>query len=384
MPQRYQRLGPPPDEVLARLMPMRGALGITRVADITGLDRLGIPVVQAARPFSLSNAVAQGKGATVTEAAISAILEAAETCFAEQATRFDTIVASADQLGIPTGRFERHLQDGAERGWRDREIAWVAADNLLSGDPDMVPFELVHTDYVLPPLPYDGIFAASTSGLAAAFAEPDAIVHGMLECIERDAITRAQHVHGFFHHQRIDPDTIEDPSLRDLLDALASRNVLIGLWQAVSPFGIPVAWCHLLEDEPTETALLDHPADGSAAGFEPAGAIAHAIYEAVQARLAAISGARDDITRAFYPKYPDRAKIAAHRRLLREGPRSVDFRVLAGQDFSSAADAPSALLSILEEKGIDAVHLVRVNTEPLDRLSIVRVIIPALQPLSEG
>ena len=40
-------LGPPPAEALARLMAMRDALGITRIADITGLDRIGIPVMQA-------------------------------------------------------------------------------------------------------------------------------------------------------------------------------------------------------------------------------------------------------------------------------------------------------------------------------------------------
>ncbi len=295
----------------------------------------------------------------MAEAAISAILEAAETCFAEQASVSTRSSASADQLNIPAGRFERHLQDGVERGWRGREIAWVAADNLLSGGRDMVPFELVHTAYVLPPLPHDGIFAASTSGLAAAFAEPDAIVHGMLECIERDAITRAQRAHGFFHHQRIDPDTIEDPSLRDLLDALAAKNVLVGLWQAVSPFGIPVAWCHLLEDEPTQTALLDHPADGSAAGFDPAGAIAHAIYEAAQARLAAISGARDDITRSFYPKYPDRRRLPHTAGCFAKGLAAWISGRLPARNSSSAADALSALLAILEGKGIDAVHLVR-------------------------
>ena len=63
------------------LMAMREALGITRIADITGLDRLGIPVMQAVRPFSLSNAVSQGKGASLAQAAISAILESAEVVF---------------------------------------------------------------------------------------------------------------------------------------------------------------------------------------------------------------------------------------------------------------------------------------------------------------
>ena len=62
MSERYQRLGPPPDEALARLMTMREALGITRVADITGLDRLGIPVVQAVTAFLALQCGLAGQG----------------------------------------------------------------------------------------------------------------------------------------------------------------------------------------------------------------------------------------------------------------------------------------------------------------------------------
>jgi hypothetical protein len=40
------REGPPPRDGLARLLPMLHAIGISRLGDITGLDRIGIPVVQ--------------------------------------------------------------------------------------------------------------------------------------------------------------------------------------------------------------------------------------------------------------------------------------------------------------------------------------------------
>ncbi len=73
--EQYSRFGPPPEATLAALMRMRETLGITRVADITGLDRVGIPVVQVTRPCSLSNTVAQGKGTSLGRAAISAMLE---------------------------------------------------------------------------------------------------------------------------------------------------------------------------------------------------------------------------------------------------------------------------------------------------------------------
>ena len=365
-------------------MAMRGTLGITRIADITGLDRLDIPVVQAVRPFSLSNVVSQGKGANLTNAAISAIMESCEAFFAERIARTDAVVASANRLGIPSGEFDQHLQHGIPAGWRDMDVAWIAADDLIGGGRTMVPFELVHTAYVLPPRPDEGIFASSTTGLAASFDESDAIVHGILECVERDAIARAQLTHGFFQRQRIDNRTIEDPTVRELLDDLAGKGLVAGLWCAPSPTGLYVIWCHLMENGPMETALLQHPADGSAAGFDAAGAIADAVYEAAQARLAAISGARDDITRAFYPKYPDWQAIAAHRKLLVDGPRSIDFRTLDNARVEVAADNLSTLLATLERKETGPVHKVRLDTDAIADLSVVRVLIPGLRPLVES
>jgi len=40
----------PPEETLKSARKVAGAAGITRVADITGLDRLGIPVFTSMRP----------------------------------------------------------------------------------------------------------------------------------------------------------------------------------------------------------------------------------------------------------------------------------------------------------------------------------------------
>ncbi|MBZ6476450.1 hypothetical protein [Streptomyces griseocarneus] len=58
--------------------------GITRVAWLTGLDYLGIPVWTAIRPRSHSLVTSQGKGATDTLAKIPAVLEGAELWHAEQ------------------------------------------------------------------------------------------------------------------------------------------------------------------------------------------------------------------------------------------------------------------------------------------------------------
>ena len=93
----------PPEETLARLVPHLGRMGITRVANVTGLDRVGVPVVTAVRPNARSLAVSQGKGLTLAAAKVSAIMEAAELYHAETGSAARCSWARPDEL-MASGR----------------------------------------------------------------------------------------------------------------------------------------------------------------------------------------------------------------------------------------------------------------------------------------
>ena len=75
----------PPEETLMRVEAKMPAAGITRVADITNLDRIGIPVFSSIRPMADRGAISvyNGKGATPTEARVSAMMEGLERYSAE-------------------------------------------------------------------------------------------------------------------------------------------------------------------------------------------------------------------------------------------------------------------------------------------------------------
>src|SRR5690349_14254299 len=60
-------------ETLARLKPILAEFGITRLANITGLDTVGIPVWTIVRPLGLSLSVSQGKGISHELAIVSGI-----------------------------------------------------------------------------------------------------------------------------------------------------------------------------------------------------------------------------------------------------------------------------------------------------------------------
>src|SRR5215213_7437677 len=73
-----------PTATLERLGPLLAPMGITRVANITGLDHVGVPVVITCRPNSRSLSVSQGKGIDLAAAKASGLMESVENYHAER------------------------------------------------------------------------------------------------------------------------------------------------------------------------------------------------------------------------------------------------------------------------------------------------------------
>jgi ribosomal protein S12 methylthiotransferase accessory factor len=155
------------------------ALGVSRVARVTQLDRLGIDVASAVRPRGHVLQVTQGKGRTPEAAAWSALGEAAELLAAES--------VPADRLvwGRATD-FEVSLDEGTGLAGAWAEARWLGDDGPVWLRADAV---------WCPPAggPWLGPHVSdwSTNGLAAHLDEARALEHAVLELCERDAVARA-------------------------------------------------------------------------------------------------------------------------------------------------------------------------------------------------
>ena len=68
---------------MARAAHAAALAGVTRLAEVTRLDQIGIPVFQAIRPFGRTVSVHQGKALSAKQAMIGALMEAVETDHAE-------------------------------------------------------------------------------------------------------------------------------------------------------------------------------------------------------------------------------------------------------------------------------------------------------------
>src|SRR5512132_1408049 len=170
------------------------ALGVTRVARLTGLDRTGVEVASAVRPLGHVLQVTNGKGATFEEASLGALMEAAELFAAERPVpgTWDSAAALAARLGPDAVLEPAALDpDRAEPGWDRIRLAWRTGADLLSGARLLLPSHAVHVPPPAGPPLGPGLVRWTSNGMGAAAARDAALVHALLEALERDRLARA-------------------------------------------------------------------------------------------------------------------------------------------------------------------------------------------------
>src|SRR5690349_19029304 len=154
-----------------------GTLGITRLADITGLDAIGLPVYVAVRPTSRALSTSQGKGLDHDAAKASALMESIESWHAEH-TELALIHDSHRALA------RRHLAadpgalpaNAGATPRRDVPYLWARGWDVLNDTWTCVPFELVMTNFVFPP-GYRPTFRITSNGLASGNHPLEAVAH---------------------------------------------------------------------------------------------------------------------------------------------------------------------------------------------------------------
>jgi ribosomal protein S12 methylthiotransferase accessory factor len=365
-----------PEETLARLQPLLPQMGVTRVANVTGLDRTGVPVVMVVRPNARSVAVSQGKGVTLAAAKASGVMEAAELWHAEHITKPLKLASCAEM------RREHRVADPdllpRARGGDiapSSSMLWIEGRDLMGGGPVWVPFELVSADYTLPLPPGSGWFQASTNGLASGNHSLEAICHGLCEVIERDA-SSLWWLSGVARDRRaIDPLSVTDPDCRRLLDQLAAADLGVRIWDTTSDVGIASLCCLVME---TSGEFAD-PEYGN--GCHPAREVAllRALTEAAQARVTYISGTRDDFPiDAWEPSYRRRRRAVMGGDLDSASAPSVSFGSVPSFSAQSLAGDLDQLLARLHAIGIDQVIAVDLGKEALG-LPVVRIVVPGLE-----
>jgi ribosomal protein S12 methylthiotransferase accessory factor len=364
-----------PAETLSRVRPHAAAMGITRIGNITGLDRIGIPVAVAVRPNSRSVSVSQGKGVDLPQAMASALMEAAEGFHAED-------LGACRQISYHLLRRREPVVDpealcpGGNLFDPERPISWARGFDLLRREPCWVPAETVHTDYTLPQP--DGYFLAGSNGLASGNLLVEAVNAALYEVVERDAVASwAARPIEERAARALDLNSVDDPDCRALLAKYGAAGIAVRVWDVMSDIGIAAFLCEIRDLAAGDPARLTH-FHGSGCHAERGIALARALTEAAQTRLTYIAGIRDDLPAAEYAEAPGGETADALYDALARAATPLAFRDVPS---FAADDLTSDLRQILER--LSAAGITRAVAVDLTRaefaIPVARLIVPGLE-----
>jgi len=362
-------------ETVARMREQFARFGITRLADVTGLDRIGIPVWMAIRPNSKTLAVSQGKGLNESAAQASAVMEAAELATAE---RFPVPIRTASMQDlIDGGARVMPLNNLLARGERpicdSDDIGWVEGYDLLKADTVFVPADAVSLNPER-----DGRksrYWQSSDGLASGNILIEAVMHGLCERVERDAS-----VLWLFRSDTevldacIDPASFHDEGVDGLLAQIDHSGFQLRLFDITSNVGVPVMFAIIA---PKLDGFEEHwkhfdLSSGMGCHPSPARAAIRAITEAAQSRVTSITGARDDFDPNLYSTQL-RADLTGY---LRANPVR---KIASGPDVArDPSDNLQFILDRLRSLGIASVIVVPFDTG-LPGFAVAKVLVPELE-----
>ena len=363
-----QRASPLAD-TLARIEPKVPAAGITRVADITNLDRVGIPVFSCIRPTAEDGAITvyNGKGATIEESRISAIMEGIERYSAE-----------VHNHRIERGYYHEMFGKGRIVDPRDlilpgdadpdQILPWVEGFDIANDEPVFVPAQAVF--HPLPPN-YRSLFRTSTNGLASGNTLEEAVFHALAEVIERDAWSLVE------ASRNTGPKvvTIKDPLINDMQKKFSDAQVEVTIRDITSDIGIPTM-AAVADDVLLKDPILLTMGMGTHTSARIA--VMRALTEVAQSRLTQIHGAREDTTIAQLRKKMgyDRAKRMNAYWFRDNG--TVDYPTIRSCDTDDFLKDIHRMTDALKRKGLDRVIVVDLTREEIG-IPVVRVVVPGLE-----
>lgn len=309
-----------PDQTWLAVQDVLEAAGITRVADLTWLDDLGIPTVQAVRPASLTLSVSQGKAATYRAAQVSAVMESLENWHAENVRPDLFCTATSDLAATLTYDPAQLRRPSGSLYHPGAALDWMTATTLLTGRRTWVPWAVVAVNVAVSDIWDPPMFSVDTTGLASGNSYHEATLHGLYEIMERYAMATGESGSTMF---RVPLDHVAHSDCAELVEMIyrAGSELQIARIDAWDGF-----YCFAAE---LTSPMAEVAFSGSGLHHDPDVALSRAITEAAQSRLTAISGAREDLPMTIYHRFARVHTYAPLRRSMQSMPNaeSMPWRI---------------------------------------------------------
>jgi YcaO-like protein with predicted kinase domain len=273
-------------------------IGATRLADLSFLDELKIPVIACIRPNAKHLTISLGKGLDKQQAELSATMEAIELFSLENLEQgaingsYKTLIKRypvIDPQALNTSRFKKNV--------REVKFNWIKCELIKSSETAYIPFEAASLDSTCRKACFS-YFQVSTNGMGAATDKLTALNHAIMELLERkrfhdwcllNETERSKSV--------IDLSACSSVKLKKLIRQTQKAGFNLIVWNISGEGELPVVYCELRK-QGAEGGRYS----GSCAAPDIEQAVIGAILEGAQARVALISGSRDDIFESYYQK----------------------------------------------------------------------------------
>ncbi len=404
----------PVQETLKKVIPIAKKIGVTRLADITGMDALGIPNYSAVLPGTEDYIwVYSGKGPTHDHAKASALMESVE--------RYSSLPSGAPRKFVRTS-FERlHASDGGRdcakalhpddvvepvsfEYQNDMEMDFLPAYDLIAKDEILVPAPLALFRYSPSPPAVNPFAFHHTNGLASGNVMEEAVCHALCEVIERDATSLAElrasaipyhflrHISSSLHSAGfpvrdldagafvdspdifpdVDISEVEFEPVKELAARFARAGIPLIIKDITSDIGIPTFNASSIEWITHDYGYL---AEGHGTHPDARIALLRAITEVSQTRAANIQGARDDLRKIKYGE-----NNTDDRRAWQFMPsrRKVKFSQVKSYLNEDILDDIGLLLDRLKKAGLQRALIVNLTNPDLG-VPVVRAIVPGLE-----
>lgn len=368
-----------PEETIKNVESKLRAAGVTRVAEITHLDRVGIPVYSAIRPAAAEGAVSiyAGKGATKPQAKASAMMESFERYSAElhadHKQKFINGVFEGSE-----GELNRYIRPSLLIlpnllfDPETAEVEWVRSTNLKDDKDVLVPANAVYHPYV--PERSVKLFQSNTNGLASGNRLEEAVFHGIMEVVERDAWS-------IFESKRqskpeINCENTENQIIKNILTMFNDAGIHVKLVDLTDDVEITTVAAVSDDTVLKDPALLTL---GVGTHLDPEVAVIRALTEVAQSRATQIHGTREDTVRAVFMRkagYERMKRINNH--WFGESEKSIEItemKNISGKSFKEDIETSKKLLSKCGFEDVLYVDLTRPEIE----IPVVRVIIPGME-----
>ena len=398
----------PVEETIKTILPVSSNIGITRLADITNMDILGIPNFSAVLPGTEDYIwVYSGKGPTRMDAKASALMESIE--------RYSS---------LPSGNRNKMIQGSYKEVSKVSKILHpsnVVEPMILEYDDEMIMdflsgYDLVNNERILIPAPL-ALFRYSpkppainpfayhhTNGLASGNVLEEAICHSLCELIERDAASLAElnasalpynflrtmtkylsdngleidpvdgteFVDDDSKYPDVDISNIDFKPISNLVKKFNDAKIPLIIKDITSPIGVPTFNASSIEWITEDYGYL---AEGHGTHPDARIALLRAITEVSQTRAANIQGARDDLRKISYGNSNSDEKKTWQ---FMKSKNTIQFSEIKSFIHDDILDDINFILSRLVSNGLKQVIVVDL-TNPQIMIPVVRTIVPGLE-----